>query len=87
MELNNMDEAIKAAGKAKNCLVPSALEDIRKALLERGYEGAEEYAGHLTGTGYNELSSILIICKKYSLGPEAAAKVIKNLNRIESGRW
>ncbi len=87
MELDNMDEAIKAVGSAKSCFIPSALGDARKALLEKGYEGAEEYAERLTGNEYTELSRVLIICKKYNLGPEAAAKVIENLNRIESGRW
>lgn len=87
MELNSMDEAIKEIGQDKTCFVPPALEDTRKSLLEKGYKGAEEYAEHLTGTEYNELSRVLIICKKYNLGPEAAAKVIENLNRIESGRW
>jgi len=87
IELNSMGEAIKEIGQDKTCFVPFALEDTRKALLEKDYEGAEDYAGHLTGTEYNELSRVLIICKKHNLGSEAAAKMIENLNRIESGRW
>jgi len=87
MELNNMDEAIKAIGKAKSCFMQSTLDDVRNVLLEKGYKGAEEYAEHLTGEAYTELTRVLIICEEHHLGPEAAAKVIENLNRIESGRW
>jgi len=86
-ELNNMDEAIKAIGQAKSCFMPSTLEEVRKVLLVKGYEGAEEYTEHLTGEAYTELTRVLIICEEHHLGPEAAAKVIQNLNRIESGRW
>ena len=86
-ELNNMGEAIKEIGKDKTCFLPSSLADAKKALIKDGYEGAEGYADHLTGNEYLELSCVLIICKKYNLGPEAAAKVLDNLNRIESGKW
>jgi len=87
IELNSIGEAIKEIGQDKTCFVPSTLGDAKKALLEKGYEGAEEYADHLTGTEYKELSRVLIVCKKNNLEPEAATKVIENLNRIESGRW
>ena len=83
-ELNNMDEAIEAIDQTKSCFMPYTLEDARKALLEKGYGGVKEYADHLMGTEYNELSFILIICKLYNLGPETAAKMIENLNRIDS---
>lgn len=86
-ELDNMDEVIKEIGRAKSCFIPSVLEDVKKALLEKGYKGAEEYVEHLTGESYTELTRVLIICEEHHLGPEAAAKVIENLNRIESGRW
>lgn len=82
-----MSEAIKEIGRSKSCFIPSVLDDAKKAMLEKGYEGAEEYVEHLTGESYTELSRVLIVCKKHNLGPEAAAKVIENLNRIESGKW
>ena len=86
-ELDNMDEVITEIGRAKSCFIPSVLEDVKKALLEKGYKGAEEYVEHLTGESYTELTRVLIICEEHKLGPEAAAKVIENLNRIESGKW
>ena len=88
MELENLDGAIKAIGQANTCITAPIIAAAKNALLEKGYEGAEAYAGQLTGTDENtELLRVLAICKSYGLGPEAAAKVIENLNRIESGKW
>ena len=84
---DNINEAIKEIGQDKTCFLPSDLEGAKKAILEKGYEGAEEYAEHLTGTAYTELSRVLIICKEKNLSPEAAAEVIENLNKLESGNW
>ena len=87
-ELENMDKAIKAIGQANTCITAPIIKAAKSALLEKGYEGAEAYAAQLTGTDENtELLRVLAICKSYRLGPEAAAKVIENLNRIESGKW
>lgn len=87
-ELENMDKAIKAIGQANTCITAPIIAAVKKALLEKGYEGAEAYAAQLTGVDENtELFRVLTICKRYDLSPEAAIKVLENLNRIESGKW
>lgn len=88
MELENLGEAINAIGQTNTCITAPIIAATKNTLLEKGYEGAEAYAAQLTGADENtELLRVLNVCKSYGLGPEAAAKVIENLNRIESGKW
>jgi hypothetical protein len=57
-------------------------------LIEKGYEGAGAYPAQLAGTDENtEPLRVLTICRSRGLGPEAAEKVLENLNRITSGKW
>ena len=88
MELENMEGAIKAIGKVNTCMTASIIEGTRKALVDKGFDGAAAYAAQLTGTDDNtELLRILAILKRYSLGPEAAAEVLDNLDHMASGKW
>ena len=88
MELENLDGAIKAIGQVNACMTVSVIEGAKKSLIKNGYDGAGAYAAQLTGTDANtELLRILTILKKYKLGPEAAVKVLDNLDHISSGKW
>lgn len=87
-ELENMGKAIAEIGTAKTCMTEPIVKATKETLLKKGYEGAELYAAQLTGTDENtELLRVLKIFRKYNLGPEAGAKVLDNLSRIESGKW
>jgi hypothetical protein len=87
-ELENMGKAIAEIGTAKTCVTEPIIKMAKETLVKKGYEGTELYAAQLTGTDENtELLRVLKICRKYNLGPEAAAKVLDNLSRIESGKW
>jgi len=87
-ELENMGKAIAEIGTTKTCVTEPIIKMAKETLVKKGYEGAELYAAQLTGTDENtELLRVLKICRKYNLGPEAAAKVLDNLSRIESGKW
>jgi hypothetical protein len=87
-ELENMGKAIAEIGTAKTCMTEPIIKATKETLLQKGYEGAELYAAQLTGTDENtELLRVLKICRKYNLGSEAAAKVLDNLSKIESGKW
>lgn len=88
MELENLGGAIKAIGQVNACMTEPVIEGARKAMIENGFEGAGAYAAQLTGTDENtELLRILAVLKRYNLGPEAAAKVLGNLNHMASGKW
>ncbi len=87
-ELENMGKAIAEIGTAKTCMTEPIIKMAKETLVKKGYEDAELYAAQLTGVDDNtELLRVLKICRKYNLGPEAAAKVLDNLSRIESGKW
>ena len=87
-ELENMGKAIAEIGTAKTCITEPIIKMAKETLAKKGYEAAELYAAQLTGVDDNtELLRVLKICRKYNLGPEAAAKVLDNLSRIESGKW
>ena len=87
-ELENMGKAIAEIGTSKTCVTEPIINGAKEALSKKGYEGAMLYAAQLTGVDDNtELMRVLNICNKYNLGPEAAAKVLDNLGRIESGKW
>jgi hypothetical protein len=87
-ELENMGKAIAEIGTTKTCVTEPIIKATKESLLKKGYEGAELYAAQLTGADENtELLRVLKICRKYNLGPEAKAKVLDNLSKIESGKW
>lgn len=87
-ELENLGKAIAEIGKGRACFTVQTIEEVKEALFKKGYEGAELYGAQLAeGDEFTELLRVLMICKKYSLNPETAVKVLDNLNRIESGRW
>jgi len=87
-EMENMGKAIAEIGQGKTCMTEPVLKGAKETLMKKGYEGAEAYAAQLGGTDDNtELLRVLMICKKYNLGTEAAVKVLDNLTKIESGKW
>ena len=87
-EMENMGKAIAEIGENKTCMTEPVIKGAKEALKKGGYEGAEAYAAQLGGTDDNtELLRVLLICKKYNLGTEAAVKVLDNLTKIESGKW
>ena len=87
-ELENMDKVIKEIGQANICITAPVIQGAKKALLEKGYEGAAAYALQLTGTDDNtELFRVLLICKRNDLSQEAAIQILDNLSKIESGKW
>jgi hypothetical protein len=87
-ELENIGKAVAEIGTAKACTTEPVLKGVKEAMMKNGYEGAEAYAAQLAGTdANNELLRVLMTCKKYNLGTEAAMKVLDNLTKIESGKW
>ncbi|MGA9098964.1 MAG: hypothetical protein WB392_08555 [Methanotrichaceae archaeon] len=87
-ELENMEKAIAEIGAANTCVTGPIMNGAKDALMNKGYEAAELYASQLAGTDANtELLRVLMICKKYNLGTEAAVKVLDNLTKIETGKW
>ena len=87
-ELENMGKAIAEIGKGRACFTAQTIKEVKGALFKRGYEGAELYGAQLAEADeFTEMLRVLMICKKYRLSPETAAKVLDNLNRIESGKW
>ena len=87
-ELENLGKAIAEIGKGRSCFTVQTINETKEALLKKGYEGAELYGAQLAESDeFTELLRVLVICKKYGLSPEIAAKVLDNLNRIESGKW
>ena len=87
-ELENMGKAIAEIGVAKTYVTGPIMKEAKDALMTKGYEAAELYASQLAGTDANtELLRVLMICKKYNLGTEAAVKVLDNLTKIETGKW
>lgn len=87
-EMENMGKAIAEIGENKACMTEPVIKGAKEAMMKKGYEGAEAYASQLAGTDENtELLRVLMIAKKYNLGSEAAAKVLDNLAKIESGKW
>ena len=87
-ELENLGKAIAEIGKGRSCFTAKTIKDVKEALFKNGYEGAELYGAQLAEADeFTEMLRVLMICKKYNLSPETAAKVLDNLNRIESGKW
>jgi hypothetical protein len=87
-ELENMGKAIAEIGAANTCITGPIIKEAKDPLMKKGYEAAELYASQLAGTDANtELLRVLMVCKKYNLGIEAAVKVLDNLTKIETGKW
>ena len=87
-ELENLGKAIAEIGKGRTCFAAQTIKEVKEALFKKGYEGAELYGAQLAeGDEFTELLRVLMICKKYNLGPKTAVTVLDNLNRIESGKW
>ncbi|MCJ7444403.1 MAG: hypothetical protein MUO26_07735 [Methanotrichaceae archaeon] len=87
-ELENMGKAIGEIGTGKTCITSSVISETKKILLSKGYDAAELYAAQLTGTDENtELIRVMMILRKYNLGPEAGAQILDKLSAIESGKW
>jgi hypothetical protein len=87
-ELENLGKVIAEIGKGRTCFTAQTIKDTKEALFKKGYESAELYGAQLAEADENtELLRVLMICKKYGLGPETAVRVLDNLNRIESGKW
>jgi hypothetical protein len=86
-EMEDMGKAIEQIGSAKTCITGPVIGEVKKIVLEKGLDAAELYAAQLTGTDENtELSRIFKICRKNNLSREAVAKLLDNLNVIESGK-
>lgn len=87
-EMEKMEQVVEKIGKGPLCMNESFLEEVQKALLEKGYAAAEVLVSQRAGADeQDEITRALAICLKYGLSPEAGAKVIQNLNVIKSGKW
>jgi hypothetical protein len=87
-DLENMGKAIEEIGSGKTCITDPVIKAVKKIVMEKGMDAAELYAGQLTGTDENtELMRVLMICRKYSLPPEAISQILDKLGMIESGKW
>ncbi|HPE63456.1 MAG TPA: hypothetical protein PLQ49_05045 [Methanothrix sp.] len=87
-EMENMDKVVKEIGKGPLCMNESLLEEVRKALLEKGYAAAEVLVSQRAGADeQDEITRALAISQKHKLSPEAGAKVVESLNVIKSGKW
>lgn len=83
-----MEKAIEEIGVTSIHLDEALLADIRKILLENGYEAAELFVAQSTASEErDEIHRALKICEHEQLTSELAGEVLKNLNMIESGTW
>jgi hypothetical protein len=96
LEVNNLPETQKlekvvkeiGTGPCAACITPNVMEEAEKLLLDKGYSAAEIYAAQLSGVDeQNDLARALDICHKEGLSPEGAAKIVKSLAAIRSGKW
>jgi hypothetical protein len=85
-ELENIEAAIKAIGPSKLPLYEAFMNEVRRILVERGYDEAIVYSEQAyQATDLNaELVRVLTICRRYDLKPEAAAQVFDYLRRIQA---
>ncbi|MHC1631025.1 MAG: hypothetical protein ACXQT4_01830 [Methanotrichaceae archaeon] len=87
-EMENMDKVVKEIGTGPVYENKSVLDEVQKILIEKGYVAAEVYASQYSGTDEpDEVRRALTICQHEGLSPENAAKIIKSLNAIKSGKW
>ena len=86
-EFEKIRKAIKEIGVSKAPLNKELVNEIRRVLVEKGYD--EQWCiqsrAHLATDMNAEIVRILAICRRYELSPEAAAKILDDLRRIESG--
>ncbi len=83
-----MGKAIEEIGTTSIHLDETLLAEIRKILLEEGYEAAELFVAQSTASEErDEIHRVLKICEHEQLTPELTGEVLKNLNIIESGNW
>ena len=85
-EPGNIEAAIKAIGPSKLPLYEAFMNEVRRILVERGYDEAIVYSEQAyQATDLNaELVRVLTICRRYDLKPEAAAQVFDYLRRIQA---
>lgn len=87
-ELENMGKAIEQIGTANTCITGNIIKDVKKIVLDKGFDAAELYASQLTGTDENtEFSRIFKIFRENNLSQEAIGQVLDKLASIESGKW
>jgi hypothetical protein len=87
-EMEKMDKVVKEIGTGPLCMNASLMEEVQKALLEKGYAAAEVLVSQRAGADeQDEITRALAICQKYNLSQEIGAKVIQSLNVIKSGKW
>jgi len=85
-ELENIEAAIKAIGASRLPLYEAFMNEVRRILVEKGYDEAIVYSEQAyQATDLNaELVRVLTICRRYDLKPEAAAQVFDYLRRIQA---
>ena len=88
IELENIGKAIKAIGESKLPLYTAFMNEVRRILVEKGYDEAIVYPqqAYLAADQNAELVRVLTICRRYDLNPEAAAQVFDYLRRIQLGK-
>lgn len=81
-EFENIRKAIKAIGESKLPLNKALINDVRRVLVEKGYDEAVVYAeqAYLAEDLNAEIVRVLTICRRYKLSPEAAAQVLEDLS-------
>jgi hypothetical protein len=87
-KLENIGEAINAIGESKLPLYAAFIDEVRRILVEKGYDEAIVYSqqAYLAADQNAELVRVLTICRRYNLSPEAAGQVFDYLMRIQSGK-
>ena len=85
-ELENIEAAIKAIGASRLPLYEAFMNEVRRILVEKGYDEAIVYSEQFfQSTDLNaELVRVMTICRRYDLKPEAAAQVFDYLRRIQA---
>lgn len=84
-ELENIEKAIKAIGESKLPLNKALINEVRRVLIEKGYDEAVVYAeqAYLAEDLNAEIVRVLTMCRRYELSPEAAAQILDDLSKIE----
>jgi hypothetical protein len=82
IELENIRKALKAIGESKLPLNKALIGDIRRDLVEEGYDAAVVHAeqAYLAADVNAEIVRVLTICRHHGLSPEAAAQVLDSLS-------
>ena len=87
-ELENIEKAIMAIGESKLPLYAAFMNEVRRILVEKGYDDAIVYSqqAYLAADQNAELVRVLTICRRYDLNPQAASQVFDYLRQIQSGK-